>query len=276
MEKIKNRLKGLGLTESTIRTYNSILKGFFDYHKRYRDFTEKEILGYLDHLMIQRNYSARSRNLVYKVIKFYCREFLKQEIKIERAKENKPIPKVCWDSDFRQIISVTKNIKHRLCLLVMRYSGLRKWETIRLMKHHILDDGRIFVKAGKGQKDRYTICPPQVLEQLKDYIALLPIDNPYVFQGAFNKGHYSSRTPQAILNNAFETLKWHKERWFGCHALRHAFCIYALDNKIGDYDQVSKWLGHSVNQTTQIYTKCRKLNYVESIERYKATTCIIQ
>lgn len=275
MELIKNKLKGLGMSQSTIKTYSSILKNFFEYIKKVNNIVDKEINEYLDYLMVTKNYCGRSRNLVMKVIKFYMREFNNIEINIKKAKETKPIPKICWDNDLKQIISVTPNIKHRLCILLMRYSGLRKFEAIHLMKHHVLDNGMVFVKQGKGQKDRYSIIPPQILEQLKSYMSLLPTDNPYIFQGQ-NSKHYSSRTPQEILNNAFRKLKWHKERWFGCHALRHAFCIYCLDNKIGDYDQVSKWLGHSVRQTTQIYTRCRKIDYVESIMRYKTITCIIQ
>lgn len=276
MEVIKTKLKGMGLTDSTIRTYVSILEHFFKHIGKATNISQQEINDYLDYLMVCKNYKARSRNLVAKIIKYYCREFLEFNMEYKKAKEDKPIPTVCWDNEFRQIISVTKNIKHRLCLLLMRYSGLRRWEVIRVMKHHIQDDGKLYVKGGKGQKDRYTIIPPQVLEQLKSYISLLPTENPYVFPGQEGICHYSKRTPQAILINAFKALKWHRSRWFGCHALRHAFTIYCLDEKIGDYDQVSKWLGHSVKQTTQIYTRCRKIDYVESIERYKEITCFIQ
>lgn len=276
MEAIKTRLKGYGLTDATIKTYTSILDQFFRHTGKVSNFSEQEVRDYLDYLIIKRNYSARSRNLAMKIIRFYCRDFLKIELTLSKAKENKPIPKICWDEDFRRIISVTRNVKHRLCLLLMRYSGLRRWEVIRVMKHHITEDGRLLVKSGKGQKDRYTLIPPQVLAQLMPFIELLPADNPYVFQSQDGKSHYSKRTPQAILNNAFKQLEWHKSRWFGCHALRHAFCIYCLDQKIGDYDQVSKWLGHSVRQTTQIYTQCRKLDFVESIQRYNAINCIIQ
>ena len=273
---IKERLQCLGMTHSTIKTYSLVLKSFFQHIEKINDITEKEVEIYLDYLIIKKKYMARSRNLVAKIIKFYFREFFEKEIKIARIKENKPIPNICWDNDFRQIISVTTNIKHRICLLLMRYSGLRRWEVIRVMKHHIQSDGKLLVKCGKGQKDRYTLIPPQVLDQLNAYISLLPIQNPYLFPSQDGTGHYSSRTPQAILINAFKDLKWHRERWFGCHALRHAFCVYCLDEKIGDYDQVSKWLGHSVKQTTQIYTQCIKADYVESIERYKAITCFIQ
>lgn len=261
MQQIKDRLKGLGLQDSTIKTYTSILGQFFEHSRKASNFTEEEINNYLDYLIIKRNYSARSRNLVSKVIKFYCREFENKIITIRKAKESKPIPK----NEFSQILSVTPNIKHRLCLLLMRYSGLRRWEVIRVMRHHIQPDGRLFIKSGKGNKDRYTIIPPQVLEQLNAYVSLLPAGNPYIFQGQ-NSKHYNPRTPEQILVNAFKKLGWHRSRWFGCHALRHAFTIWAVDVVRLDYDEVSKMLGHSIRQTTQIYTQCRKLNLQRAIK----------
>jgi integrase len=275
MDLIKKRMKGMGLTNSTIKTYSSILEKFFEHNGKVNSFTEEEINNYLNYLIIVKNYSPRSRNLVMKIIRYYCREFLGQEFNLKKAKENKPIPKICEDEEFNQIISVTPNIKHRLCLCLMRYSGLRRYEVIRVMKHHIQLDGRLLVKEGKGRKDRYTILPPQVLEDLKKFIDLLPVDNPYVFQGR-NTKHYNVRTPQAILINAFKKLKWNKERWFGCHALRHAFCVWALDNRIGDYDEVSKMLGHSVRQTTQIYTQCRRLNLLSSINKCKEIEVVVR
>lgn len=265
MQPIKDKLKGMGLADSTIKTYCSILSQFFNHSGKATSITEQEISNYLDYLMIAKNYSGRSRNLVMKVIKFYCREFLNFIPEIRKAKENKPIPKICEDNDFSAILSVTPNIKHRLCLLLMRYSGLRRWEVIRVMKHHIQQDGRLLVKSGKGNKDRYTIIPPQILEQLNSFISLLPANNPYVFQGQ-NSKHYNPRTPEQILVNAFKRLKWDRNKWFGCHALRHAFTLWAIDNLKLDFDEVSKMLGHSVYQTTQLYTRCRKLNLTKAVK----------
>lgn len=266
MKEIKIKLKGYGLTDSTIRTYTSILKQFFEHTGKRINFTEEEISNYLDYLMNVRHYSGRSRNLAMKIIKFYCREFLNFKVELNKAKETKPIPKICEDNDFSSILSVTPNIKHRICLLLMRYSGLRRWELIRVMKHHIQEDGRLKVVQGKGQKDRYTIIPPQLLKQLQSYILLLPAENPYLFQGQNGKGHYSTRTPQKILNNAFKKLGWQKEKGFGCHALRHSFTLWCVDDLRLDFDEVSKMLGHSIMQTTQIYTKCRRLNLKRAIE----------
>ena len=274
MEEIKNKLKGMGLSDSTIKTYSNILNNFFKHHNwKFNNYTQEELDNYLDYLIIKKNYSARSRNLVSKILRFYCREFNGFTPLFKKAKESKPIPKICEDWEFSQILSVTPYIKHRLCLLLMRYSGLRRWEAIRVMKHHILDDGRLLVKSGKGNKDRYSIIPPQVLEQLRSYISLLPAENPYIFSGQKTK-YYSKRTPQQILVNAFNKLGWNKERRFGCHALRHAFTLWCVDSLRLDFDEVSKMLGHSVMQTTQIYTKCRKLNLKNAINMCREVSII--
>lgn len=274
MKKISEKLKGLGLTDATIKTYVSVLRAFFIHIKKVKGFSDREISDYLEYLITVKNYSGRSRNLVMKVIKMYCREFLSYEPEIKKAKEDKPIPRMCEDNEFRLILSVTPLIKHRLCLLLMRYSGLRRWEVIRVMKHHIQEDGRLFVKAGKGKKDRYTIVPEPILKDLRAYISLLPVDNPYIFQGV-NRLYYSTRTPGAILINAFKKLGWHKSKWFGCHALRHACTIHWVEDMKIDFDIVSKMLGHSLMRTTQIYMQCRKLNLNDAIRKYKEIDCLI-
>lgn len=110
MESIKHRLMGLGMTSSTINTYLSILDRFFKHSGKVNNFTQQEISNYLDYLIVTRNYKARSRNLVMKVIKFYCREFLNYDLKLQKSKEDKPIPKICWNNEFQEIISVTKNM----------------------------------------------------------------------------------------------------------------------------------------------------------------------
>ena len=71
MESIKIKLKGYGLADSTIKTYTSILKQFFEHTKKTNNFTQEEISNYLDYLMVVKDYCGRSRNLVMKIIKFY-------------------------------------------------------------------------------------------------------------------------------------------------------------------------------------------------------------
>ncbi len=276
MEHIKNILFGLGLTDSTVKTYTFHLSKFFNKTAKVSGHTEDEINRYLEYLIIMRKYKARSRNLVAKIITCYYREIFNQELKLRRAKEDKPMPKICWDEQLGQIMAVTRNIKQRLNISVMRYSGLRVGEANKLKKSHVLLDGRIFVDNGKGQKSRYTVCHPGIHKKLLWFIGLLPEDNDYIFQGQYG-GHYSNRTSGQILNNAFNKLGWPKEKRFGCHAMRHAFCVYGLDEKIAkDTDEMAKWLGHSSIRTTQIYTQCRRLDHIAAISRYNEVKCIVR
>ena len=57
MQPIKDRLKGMGLADSTIKTYCSILSQFFNHISKATNITEQEINDYLDYLMIAKNYS---------------------------------------------------------------------------------------------------------------------------------------------------------------------------------------------------------------------------
>lgn len=269
MQPIKNKLKGMGLTYSTIKTYSSILKRFFEHFKKTSNFTFEEMESYLDYLMVVKDLKASSRNLTADVLEFYSREFLDDKIEFRKAKVTKEIQPVCWDEDYKQILSVTPNIKHKLCLNVMRYSGLRRAEVVKVMKHHIMPTNRLFVKFGKGQKSRYTIMPPQIYQDINNFKSLLPAENPYVFQGQGGKGHYSPETPNEILNNAFDKLGWSKERRYGCHALRRFCIIFMVDNLHLDFDKVSKYHGHSIMRTTQIYTESRKLSIEEDARKYE-------
>jgi len=69
---------------------------------------------------------------------------------------------------------------------------------------------------------------------------------------------------------------WNKEKWFGCHALRHACTLHWLDDLKLDFDMVSKMLGHSTMRTSQIYTQLRKLKLVDAISKYNTLTIPIQ
>ena len=48
MEQIKNKLKGMGLADSTIKTYTSILSNLFEHTKKVNQYTTEEINQYLE------------------------------------------------------------------------------------------------------------------------------------------------------------------------------------------------------------------------------------
>ncbi len=128
--------------------------------------------------------------------------------------------------------------------------GLRIGESVRLRKEDIHVDRRsIFIKGGKGKKDRYTILSEKMITLLPDYLqAYKP--NYWLFEGQYGR-QYSTRSIQKVFRkavgisgvNPFSTV----------HTLRHSFATHLLERGT-DLRYIQDLLGHSSSETTQIYT----------------------
>ena len=151
------------------------------------------------------------------------------------------------------MIEKTGNIKHRLILSLLYGSGLRL-EEIRNLKVKDIDIYRlaIYVRKGKGSKDRTTILPLNILEELNLYMnSKSPED--YLFNG--KNGKISGRSIQLIINKASKKAKIIKKVY--PHLLRHSFATHLLESGV-DIRVIQKLLGHSSVRTTQIYTHLSK------------------
>jgi integrase/recombinase XerD len=86
------------------------------------------------------------------------------------TKKPRKLPTVLTKEQVWKIISIPKNIKHRLILMTTYAAGLRVGEVRRLKPEHI-DSQRMLIKVvgGKGRKDRYTMLSKMLLEELRRY-----------------------------------------------------------------------------------------------------------
>ncbi|MFM8487237.1 MAG: tyrosine-type recombinase/integrase, partial [Bacteroidota bacterium] len=93
------------------------------------------------------------------------------------------------------------NPKHRCILMLVYSAGLRLGEVIGLRLNDLQPErNRLFVRGGKGKKDRCTLLSEKVWEKLKDYMETYqPIE--WVFEGQ-NGGQYSERSVQKIFTLA--------------------------------------------------------------------------
>ena len=73
-----------------------------------------------------------------------------------------------------QLIGSAGSRLHRLWLLILYGTGIRREELVRL-KVEDIDSGRmlIHIRQGKGQKDRDVMLSPRLLEELRDYRRLV-------------------------------------------------------------------------------------------------------
>jgi integrase/recombinase XerD len=148
-------------------------------------------------------------------------------------------------------------LRDRAILEVIYASGLRRLEIIHLKLFDLqLDRSLVFVRQGKGKKDRFVPIDERAIGWLQKYIrevrpqlALDP-DDLTVFLTAegepFNRDHLTSLVRQHI-----EAAKLGKVR--ACHLLRHCMATHMHENG-ADIRHIQVILGHEDIQTTQIYT----------------------
>lgn len=201
----------------------------------------------------EKGFSAQSRNLFLNVIKFYYRNVTKvgQKIEIQSAKKRKNPPVVLSRNEIKRVLQSTKNTKHRLLLSLSYGAGLRVSEVVSLKVRDIdLDELTIHVKQGKGQKDRISILPEKLVDDLRNMIAGKS-SNDYVFSSE-RGGKLSTRTAQKVFEHSFKKSGIKKSATF--HSLRHSFATHLLENGV-DVRYVQELLGHQNIRTTQRYTQ---------------------
>ena len=206
-----------------------------------------------------KRYSASSINLAISAIKFFFRFVLKNNcIRDQKRPDiNKSLPKVFSAEEIVRILNIEKNPKHRLLLMLVYSSGLRVSEVVSLKKEHIdLSRQVIYIKQGKGRKDRYTMLSEKAAGFIKEYYEYFKIDN-WIFPGQVSMRPLTIRSAQHIFDKAVRNAGITKK--VSIHSLRHTFATHLLENGT-DVRYIQTLLGHSNIRTTERYTHVAKRN----------------
>ncbi len=135
-------------------------------------------------------------------------------------------------------------------IMLMYSAGLRTSELLKLTINDINSDtGKIFIRKGKGKKDRYSLLSKKTLLYLREYFILYHPKS-YLFEGSYN-GSYSASSVQNIVKNAAKKAKIH--RHITPHTLRHSFATHLLEQGT-NLRYIQNLLGHESSKTTEIYT----------------------
>ena len=111
------------------------------------------------------------------------------------------------------------------------------------------EQNRLFVRAGKGKKDRCTLLSDKVWALLQEYIQIhQPIE--WLFEGQTG-GQYSERSVQEVFTRAKMKAMINPDATV--HTLRHSFATHLLDKGV-DLRYIQELLGHESSKTTEIYT----------------------
>ncbi|MFH0829421.1 MAG: tyrosine-type recombinase/integrase [Candidatus Kerfeldbacteria bacterium] len=202
--------------------------------------------------------SAQTRNICLSAVKFYYRNVVKTGLPIEirTAKRNRNLPVVLSREEIGRMLSVITNAKHRLMLALAYGAGLRVSEVVALRVGDIdVDELTIHIKQAKGRKDRISVVPEKLREEL-NHLTVGKASSDYVFTSdprSSREGRkLTTRTAQKIFEYALARANINKPATF--HSLRHSFATHLLENGV-DVRYVQELLGHQNIRTTQLYTQ---------------------
>lgn len=243
--------------------FRSFLK--YTYPLPLRNVNKKMVQQYHQKLIKERNISRSYQNQSVNALKFYAEKVLGQErqyIDLDRPKKIQQLPLVLSLEEVQLILKSTTNLKHKAMLTTLYSAGLRMGELLNLKLEDIDSSAmRIWVREGKGVKDRITVLSPMLLKLLRKYY-LSSKPKEFLFEGP-DGGPYSGSSVRKILQRAVNKAKIKKK--VRPHTLRHSFATHLLENGT-NLRYIQTLLGHNSAKTTEIYThvSTKKLDEITS------------
>ncbi len=176
MESIRQALRTKHYSFQTEKTYLTWIRRFILYNKKQhpKDMGEQEVTNFLTHLAVNRHVTSSTQNLVLCSIVFMYKHVLNRELTLLpdtiRARAPKRVPTVLSHDEAMKIINSMSN-NYKLMFSLLYGCGLRKAELLSLrIKDIDFGSKNIFVFRGKGRKDRVTMLPDGLVEQIKSQI----------------------------------------------------------------------------------------------------------
>jgi integrase/recombinase XerD len=186
-------------------------------------------------------------------LRFLYTHTLQRKVAIERIpfpRRERKLPMILSCEEVRALLDAPRNLRHRTLLAILYGSGLRVSEAARL-KVADIDSARnvLWVRSGKGRKDRQALLPPKLRELLRCYWRSRRPTG-WLFPGV--------RSGQPISVKAIFTACRNAARAAGIakpvhpHSLRHAFATHLLEAGV-DLRTIQILLGHANLETTARY-----------------------
>lgn len=145
------------------------------HNKRHpKDMAEAEVEAFLTHLAVEGNVAASTQNQALSAILFLYRYVLKQpladSIDAVRARQSQHLPIALTIEEVKQLLQCL-NGTHQLLAKLLYGSGLRVKEGLRLrVKDLDFGQGQVIVRDAKGNRDRITMLPQSLAEQLQAHL----------------------------------------------------------------------------------------------------------
>ncbi len=216
----------------------------------------EQIRAYQIYLTNERKLATKSILIAIAALRFLYKVTLKRnwvfENIIPAPKAPQTLPVVLSPEEVIQFLDCVTPKKYRAILTTCYAAGLRISEAVALTPPAI-DSKRMVlrVEQGKGQKDRYVMLSPKLLEILRTWWRMeKPKD--WLFPGDMPGQHITKGAVERECQKAHRTCKIPKP--ITPHSLRHAFAVHLLEQGT-DVRTIQLLLGHRSLATTAKYLR---------------------
>lgn len=243
MDSLRAEMTLRGLSEHTQKAYVRYTRAFTEFLDKDPDNATKDDVKLFLASLINEGKSPSTVNLARSAVLFYLNEVLEKTIAgVHAPKIPKKHPVHLTQQEVADLIAAAPTQQTQLMIKLLYASGLRVSELVKL-RYEDVEDGTVHVRSGKGQKDRITILPESLADEL---VGTGPV---------FGDGSMTTRNVQQAVKNAAKRAGLSKN--VTPHVLRHSFATHLLEQGT-DIRVIQELLGHSNLQTTQIYTHVSK------------------
>lgn len=294
---VRDRLRLRRASPRTIETYEGWIRRYVLFHdKRHpREMADREVTAFLTDLATRGRVAASTQNQALAALLYLYAEVLRQPLgRLERiVRATKPVrrPTVLDRKEVADLIAEVRG-RSQLIVAIMYGGGLRIGEAMALRVKDVDTKRReITIREGKGGRDRVTILPASLVEDVDDQVdrvrRLRSRDAGRGHGFSLVPGAFAKKSPLAMMDWRwmwlFPAARLYSDPATGrlvrhhlhrtvvqreikeaaeragipkrvtCHTLRHSFATHLLE---GGYDirTVQELLGHRDVSTTMLYT----------------------
>ena len=235
--------------------YIRYVKNFAAFLGRSPDTATSEDLRLYQLHMTKTHVSPPSINAAILALRFFFRVTLERDDLVRRlmlVREPRRAPTVLSPEEVARLLAAAAGVKYKAALSVAYGAGLRVSEVVAL-KVSDIDNERMLlrVEQGKGQKDRFVMLSPQLLELLRDWWWVAR-PRAWLFPGLDPVNPMSTRQLCRAVRTAAQAAGIAKH--VSPHTLRHSFATHLLEQNV-DIRVIQVLLGHARLDTTALYTR---------------------
>lgn len=260
LEKMLEDMSYRGYTKNTKDRYIGNIKRFMKYYnKPVEDLTEKDILNFIKYLSEKRKLKNRSVNLYNSSIRFMYEVTLDKVLNFKQIplfKVRRKIPDMLTKEEIKIMFDNCKNLRHKAMFMTIYGGGLRVTELVKLRAKDIdSKEMRIFIRDGKGEKDRYTILSDENLKILREYYLKYKPKNPEGYLFPSDKKSKKAYADRNAVERAFTKLCKNKckiNKKVTVHTLRHCFATHLYEAGV-ELVNIQELLGHASIRSTIDY-----------------------